>query len=138
MKVKIAVCSDIAIQDTKSNLMSLTNITEQINAHSFPAAHPSLWSVFLVTKTEEEPNTTEFQLIYKLVDKVVFDHHFTVDFQDKNRLWLRVNTRNLVFSNPGPLTSTLLHQGSSLGSWEMDVMLIGGAEVNIDASESTS
>ena len=63
MKLSSFLCCEIAIQDVRSNTISLINMMEEISAVAFPAAVPKLTVALLFEKsTAEQPSTVAFKL----------------------------------------------------------------------------
>lgn len=111
-----AIICDRVIFDRLSQMPSIINIIQTINAPRFPVRHDQL--VFFCELTNGHGKTnTEVRLVdASRDDRVVFQQKGTVEFKDVRQIvTLAVNLRGVVFQQPGEYRFQLFAEEALLG-----------------------
>ncbi len=111
-----AIICDRVIFDRLSQMPSIINIIQTINAPRFPVRHDQL--VFFCELTNGHGKTdTEVRLVdASRDDRVVFQQKGTVEFKDVRQIvTLAVNLRGVVFQQPGEYRFQIFAEEALLG-----------------------
>lgn len=122
MNCNLAVCSEGASVDSSSNLLSIFNVIDEITAQAFPTVIPKVTIVFLVEKTEGDPELVPAHLVIRHNERDFVRQPVSIDFQNKLRMRLVVSFVGVVLSAPGDLVAALMINDQELGRWRIAVI----------------
>jgi hypothetical protein len=134
MKVLLFACADSASLDARSNRLSLFHLTEELNAASFPAIHPTMSVVAIVERSAQEPQRGSLLITGELNGKQIFSLPFAVDFQTHLKARAIADIQGLPLSGPGKLTIKALDGTTVVASWPMQVNHIGQPQIHVQTA----
>lgn len=126
MQLLFFLCSEAAIVDGKSNRLSIFNITEQVQAASFPVLIPKITVTALLSKSKKEREVASMKIHLTLNDKPLVDVPFVIDFQGKQRARGIAEIQGLLVNEPGDIKAELTYKKKVLGEWSFEITQMVG------------
>lgn len=137
MKVMFFLFANAAVIDQKSNQMSLFNISEQVNASSFPVAVRQMTVVTLTSRGPGDAKKENLEIRLSLNGKKLLDLPFVADFQNSKRHRFVGEIQGLVLSSPGQLRASLRRKNRTIGVWDIEVIDTGEPTKLIEIKANT-
>lgn len=130
IRCKLAVCADSVVRDAQSNLVSVFNIAETINAQFFPVGLTRLSSLFILTREPGDPERNEvvFSVTFDgapLLPPTTLPANFTGSGLISRQV---VSIQGLLVPKAGNVHVAISAGGTELGSWDVAFVLVPGTQ----------
>jgi hypothetical protein len=119
MRVMLFALAEAAIIDQRSNLLSVINIIEEINASAFPLLIPRSAVVLMAARNADEPEQMECVVTAKLDQEVLFNIPTPLNYQGRLRLRYVTEMQGVLIPRAGNFTLTLMKNNVETASWSL-------------------
>ena len=103
MKLTSFLCCEIALQDVRTNILSMINVCDVINARAFPIAIPKITAVVLLERDAGEPESQTTRLSAELNGRQFLDAEMAANFQGSPRTRMIAEIQGMPVDSPGDL-----------------------------------
>jgi len=124
VQLKLVLCAESVIRDAETNNISVVNILEELGASAFPVVIPKLSTLFLLERTEDDPQQIDGTVIFVLDGEEIGRAAIQGDFEDKLRNRLILVAQGVGLGRPGTLSVTLVLNDRMMGAWNIIVRAI--------------
>jgi len=118
---KLLLCAQGVVRDTDSNMISIFNILENLQAAGFPFFMQQMDVFALFERLPEDPAQHDILFRLSIGETELLASPLAVDFQDKLRNRSTLHIRGLVVPQPGALRVTPQVGDRVLGTYDVKV-----------------
>ena len=119
MKFLLMAVSEKSLVDQRSNLLSIINIIEEINAVGFPALVGNCTVTIMVSRTADEPASIPISLTVRIDQDHLATLPIQLEFQDKTFHRQLVDMQGVVVPHAGVLKFLLTIDNAETASWSI-------------------
>lgn len=128
-KSKLAVCAESVVLDQQTQLVSIFNLIDAVQAHGFPLAVNKIALLFSIVRETTDLNVLDSFIVATLSGVELLRHPIQINFFDKVRANHIVTLQGVVLSSPGILRFSLLQGEAEIATVEVDVKSISGPTI---------
>lgn len=121
MKLRLIVCCETNILDSRTNTVSCINLIEEIGSPQFPLLIPQFGVVALFEKEEGDQAVETCELRVKIGEAELLRGPLEIVFGVGRLHRSLVTLQGLVIPITGSLVASLERDGQELGKWEIPV-----------------
>jgi hypothetical protein len=131
MNTVFFACCETCIQDSRTNVLSLINVVDEISAIAFPMLLPKLTVLAVFTRAADEPESGTVRLQADISGVTVLDLELAVEFQGKLKTRSIGEVQGILIPTMGQLHISLVKNDQEISGWDIPVLHVGAPHLDL-------